>query len=940
MSSVPNSHLSTNISFISYNIRSLRNKANLLNIYLKGKECKFVCLTEHWLRSDTISCEKICYYSIVSSYCRSINRGGGCVIYSQNHFNMKNEIFKVETSEKDFEYCSASFGSGQDCTLCVCLYRSPSGDINAFLSKLTLLLDVVCRRFSNVIVCGDFNIMFNRDIAESRDTINLFESYDLHRCFYEGTRLNNCIDNVFCGFGLDVTGTGLEDPGMSDHMALLCGVAVREPTAEPVFRRIFSPGNVRSFQLALSSEDWDEVFSLDADVNSGYELFYARYYGCFNRHFPLVKVKFHHSTRYPWYTGAIAIASSDLRQFHSLCKTVNQPGFWNEYLLRRRALKERIDVAKREYYSTKIKFSKNQPRTVWGIINGEKMSDAGGGLHLMDGDVSVDDSAMIARMFHAEFFESGVRSGCASFEPNLPSVSASIFLQPVTESEVLNILSSLAPKFSCGRDGIPPFIMKVSSGAIVSVLTHLVNLMLSQGVFPDALKHAKVVPIHKRGPRCEAANYRPVSVLSCFSKLFEKVIYNKLLNFFKGANVISPSQFGFLPGMSCERALFSSISKILSYTDKRYCVAAVYFDLSRAFDLVNHRLLLVKLNSYGIRGVALDLMASYFRDRYQRVCVGGVEHAHASRLDVGVPQGSILGPLMFVMFVNDLYRQFDFCDLLQFADDTSLIVNHRTVEGLSWVLSEAVGRMAAWCDRNGMVLNTRKTHLMQFSPDSFHRSVLVRSSSGSLPLSRSIKFLGVYFQSNIKWDVHIHELKGRLNKAFYMIYKLRDLLEINALRTFYLGNVQSLMTYGIILWGGSHLSNDIFKLQKRFVRCVLRLNYQESCKVHFKNLKILTLPSLYLYHLLVYCRANLKEFRTNAHISSTFRTRNADRLALPVHSSAAFENGPMYMMIRSYNNLPTDILSSNTLPVFKTRLKDYLINHSFYSITDFMNSVA
>ena len=639
----------------------------------------------------------------------------------------------------------------------------------------------------------------------------------------------------------------------------------------------------------------------EGDVSTRYDLFYKLYYNYFDRSFPLVKVNFHSSAKYPWYTRDIAVKSADLRQFHALCKAINQPAFWNEYAVRKSILAERINDAKREYYCNKIKSSKNQPKTVWGIINGEMMSDAGGSLHLLDGEVSVDDPAVVAGMFHDEFFESDMRSRVVlpTGRLDLPVVQSSIFMQPVTESEIANIITAIRPKFSCGLDGVPPFIMRVSSGSVVPILTRLANLMLAKGVFPDGLKHARVVPVHKRGSRCVAGNYRPVSVLSCFSKVFERVIYGRLLTFFKSVNVISPFQYGFLPGMSCERALFGSISRITSYADKGCCVAAVYFDLSRAFDLVDHRLMLEKLRAYGVRGVPLDLMSSYLGDRSQRVCVDGVEHARSSCLTVGVPQGSILGPLMFVMFVNDLYRQFDFCDLFQFADDTSLIVRHQTVEGLSELLSEAIRRMGRWCSCNGMKLNAEKTGLLQFSPDASRRSVFVRSFSGSLPLAQSVKFLGVHLQGNMKWDEHIHQLKSKLSRAFYMIYKLREVLDLNALRTYYLANIQSVMSYGIILWGGSQLSIDIFRLQKRCVRCVLHLAYNESCRDHFKSLRIMTLPCLYLYHLLVYCRAHLSQFSTNAHFSRTFRTRHADRLAVPTHTSAAFGNGPLCMMIRS-----------------------------------------
>ena len=173
-----------------------------------------------------------------------------------------------------------------------------------------------------------------------------------------------------------------------------------------------------------------------------------------------------------------------------------------------------------------------------------------------------------------------------------------------------------------------------------------------------------------------------------------------------------------------------------------------------------------------------------------------------------------------------------------------------------------------------------------------------------------------------------------------MIYKLRDILDLNTLRTYYLANVQSVLAYGIILWGASPRSADVFKLQKRFIRCILRLDYCAPCRGHFKELKLLTLPCLYIYHLLIYCRNNLREFPTNAHFSKSLRTRNADRLALPRHASSIFEGGPTFMMIRCYNALPAEILASETISKYRTKLMHYLISNAFYSVTEFMVSVS
>ena len=426
----------------------------------------------------------------------------------------------------------------------------------------------------------------------------------------------------------------------------------------------------------------------------------------------------------------------------------------------------------------------------------------------------------------------------ASIGPNLASkiktnnkniniastIGESFFFRPITPFEVHQELMKLNEKKAPGPENIPVKYIKMSSEIISPIVSEMFNCCVIEGVFPSTLKLAKVVPVFKNGLETQTNNYRPISLLSPFAKLFEKFILSRLNSFHARNNVVAPEQFGFRKHHSTSLLLADVVSHLKKQKEQKLFTAIILLDLKKAFDMVDHQILLNKLQKYGIRGNTLQLFESYLSDRNQYVFTNNVKSS-LKLIKCGVPQGSILGPTLFSIYINDIVQASSFRVRL-FADDTALIMSDKSMETLNIKVNNELIKITNWLNNNKLSLDYTKTSCLLISPQVNNLELVVRINGNHIKISDAVKYLGITLQPKLRWYNHINILCKKLSRASGIIAKLRHYVDNKILLVIYYSLVQSHLLYGILTWGSENTTTlkPLQTIQNKIVRIMCKVD--------------------------------------------------------------------------------------------------------------------
>lgn len=940
---------------MNFNVQGLTtDKLNSFEITLKNEHIDICCLSEHW-QLNHIESVHIQNYHIVGSFCRKEYIRGGVCILARKGLNVTTVDVSKFCQEKTFEIACVKIVIDETQLFVCSLYRSPGAGMDTFFCRLLDLMHHIYDKRFSYIICGDFNINF---LPKTRDSssialTNLFSGFGIRPTIFLPTRVTNtsesCIDNIFTDW--ECCDVAVVDNDLSDHTYQIAYLGVATNISSPPMKLV-RPINQRSLQTFR-----DELMRVDlgladgsGDVDAQFCTFFSIFDYLYSYSFPEKFIKNRNQTDKRLRFSRETIELSKLvKEMAAINKRIANQVYNNKYLALKKIYRARLREEKRSFNNGRLLASKNINKTSWDIINesrGKYSSTAA--ISIIDpfsttGKI-LNDHRAISEAFN-NFF---VNLPMAPNKPDITKCSLkssmrSFFLFPTTPSEIYTTINKICKKKSCGVDGISGTVIIAVADILAEPISSLINLSFDQGIYPDALKTSKVIPIYKgKGDHSDVRNFRPVALASQFSKIFEYCFNVRLSKYLEKYNIISRHQNGFRPGYSTQTALDMALSNVYEALNNKNEVAGLFFDMSRAFDTLDRDLLIRKLACAGVRGPAGSWVHSYLSRRSQVVDVCG-SRSDSCEVAVGTPQGSCLSPTLFNVYINDLadsLREIGFPII--YADDCSVIITANSFQNLIGKCQLATSTMATWCQKNGLKLNTDKTYAIQFTTKnkSINCSPLIWTEGGSIQSVDGVRFLGITVDQKLTWGLHGDMINSKLSSYCYMIRNVKTTVSLGVLRLLYFGLVQSRLSYGLIYWGHSRAAGSVFILQKRIIRAMVGLRPMESCRNAFRTLRIMTLSCLYIYLLIIFIIEKNNNLQQKSSIHR-HNTRTKSEFILPKCRLAISQTDPNYMGIKCLNKLQKITCLFDGFSVnrnFKNKLKDFLINRCYYTVAEFFDS--
>ena len=924
--------------------KSTNKLAELQNIVCCN-EVDIVVLTETWLNSQVKSTEILnesftIYRRDRDPDCES-TRGGGVLIAVNNVFSSNlvynsevNEIIAVElTSTK------------QTNILFVACYRPPGSDATQFNNDMYSFLLTYSGKYKCMCVMGDFNypgiIWTDNYGSSSSSTENLYvdimSEFSLQQMnMNPSTSHGNILDLVFVTADL-VLPDICTLPGhfTSDHLPLIFSVSKAIKRVRQTIRTVYNykKANVPGIKSFITERNLVSTVKNSETV----DLAWAEVLKCINEAVQLYvpTVKLSKRCEPPWFDNCIRHLRNCKRTAWRQYKRRKTPKRWLKFKKLRNQLYRDMKSRYRNYINGLSDSVKSRPKAFWTFVKAKT------GNKTVPETIKADDTDFSGDENIAQAFNKYFNSVFNEYDKSLlnpafsPDAIRDLSYIELTEQDILRVLRDLNVNKANGPDGVSPFILKECKHELSEPLCVLFNKSLCTGCLPSEWCRANVTPIHKSGDSKLVSNYRPVSLLSVVSKVLEKCIYSKIYPVV--CSRLSQEQHGFVKGRSTCTQLLKFTDELGKTLDNAGQTDVIYLDFSKAFDKVPHGLLLYKLSTkYGFDGPLLKWLSSYLSNRYQRVVVNNV-YSNWLPVTSGVPQGSILGPLLFLLYIDDIVDCIHHSKIMLFADDTKM---YRVVKDNSdcLKLQNDLDKLLSWSIKWKMTFNVNKCKLVTVTLKK--HPVVFQYSMNNDPLERclSTKDIGVTIESKLNWNMHIKSCVNKASKVLGLVKRTVGYTSpVKVKKQMYISLVRSIVEYASQVWSGTTIQNVLLleRLQRSATRYILQrdgLNYRE------RLLELNMLPLTYrreYFDLCMFFKAlrNYCDLDVNQQVTFTRNTEHVTRnsadqskLQVPKTNTELYKKTYFKRIVFSWNKLPANIRNLSDLNVFKNETYRYFLN--------------
>lgn len=926
-----------NMKIAHINIRSIFTGFNDFSRIVLEEDFDILAVSETWL-SDDVDVNLVAIPGYHFLHKPRATRGGGIGVYYKQSYSSQEINFEFDINDC-LEYLFLKFTIRSKNIIIGVFYRPPNTNINNFITDFDNILSSICITDAEIVCLGDLNVNF---FNLNNPVMNCFESYGFSQLLNEPTRVSHTsitlIDPVFINNNELVKAVGtLSFDGISDHRLVFVELKLERAKIPPriINYRCFRNFDLDVFLADLYSLPWYDVI-IENDIDEKIRIFNNLLSLLFDRHAPIKERKVS-KPKAPWLTDNLKLLMKQRDKALQKYKRTHSEADW-VYYKELRNLAVTMTRNEKAAYLNAICLENNSSK-MWKTLRNLNVSSN------LDNKIpsNISDPDEINRYFSAflQNVTNDTRDKINFYNNNLWSTNISFSFSMTSVSEVNDILHGIKTNAS-GVDGINANMLRYCSPFIDQFIVNIINSSIEKKYFPFLWKVAIGQPLPKKKVCKEYGDLRIISILPVLSKIFERIMYNQTLKYFNENKLIPDNQNGFRKGFSTATALASVTNDIIEAYDRGLISVLLLLDFSKAFDTIDHTLLLAKLKYYGFDDGSHALINSYLRGRSQKVCVNGNV---SSGLDIlsGVPQGSILGPLLFIIYTADIIKSVTHCKVQAYADDTQLY-RHFHIDDLivnSEYINTELFNIMQISKEHALKLNSSKTILLCFSTKN-DRKILQKNfnifiDKIPIPFSDSVRNLGVHLDTDIRYTEHIKNLIKKAYASLKLIYCNRHILNQSLKKQLCESLVLSHFSYCDFLYGPCIKQSDKIRIQKVQNSCC-RLIYGLRKFDHISQKMVqtnwLNMSNRRLLHL-----ANFTHKLLNSDYSSlclknklvpvfsihSRNTRFKNRFILPRHRTAMFSRSFIFNAVSLLNSLPEEFKSLN-INKFKYKYKDYLLS--------------